>query len=72
MTGELGWDTIGERDLSSRSPGQPTLHVGPSPKGETPMDAYSAQLQSFDSVIADAIRGEERRQSDGVEMNLPR
>ena len=32
------------------------------------MDAYSAQLQSFDSVIADAIRGEERRQSDGVEM----
>ena len=32
------------------------------------MDAYRAQLQSFDPDIADAIRGEERRQSDGVEM----
>src|SRR5438477_7052138 len=32
------------------------------------MDAYRAQLQSFDQDIADAIRGEERRQSDGVEM----
>ena len=32
------------------------------------MDAYCAQLQSFDSDIANAIRGEERRQSDGVEM----
>src|SRR6478672_13197791 len=32
------------------------------------MDAYRAQLQSFDPDIANAIRGEERRQSDGVEM----
>src|ERR1700682_122428 len=32
------------------------------------MDAYRAQLQSFDQDIANAIRGEERRQSDGVEM----
>src|SRR3984957_17066605 len=32
------------------------------------MDAYRAQLQSFDPDIADAIRGEERRQTDGVEM----
>src|SRR5213596_593244 len=32
------------------------------------MDAYRAQLHSFDQDIADAIRGEERRQSDGVEM----
>src|SRR5580692_372980 len=32
------------------------------------MDAYRAQLQSFDQDIADAIRGEERRQVDGVEM----
>src|SRR6266851_10124368 len=32
------------------------------------MDAYRAQLQSFDPDIADAIGGEERRQSDGVEM----
>jgi len=32
------------------------------------MDAYRAQLQSFDQDIADAISGEERRQSDGVEM----
>src|SRR5436190_21434819 len=32
------------------------------------MDAYRAQLQSFDPDIADAIRGEERRQCDGVEM----
>src|SRR5712675_1398239 len=32
------------------------------------MDTYRAQLQSFDPDIADAIRGEERRQSDGVEM----
>src|SRR6266567_6425175 len=32
------------------------------------MDAYRAQLQSFDQDIADAIRGEERRQSDGIEM----
>jgi glycine hydroxymethyltransferase len=32
------------------------------------MDAYRAQLQSFDSDIAEAISGEERRQIDGVEM----
>src|SRR5437588_12680434 len=32
------------------------------------MDAYRTQLQSFDPDIANAIRGEERRQSDGVEM----
>src|SRR5438270_13746973 len=32
------------------------------------MDAYRAQLQSFDQDIADAIAGEERRQLDGVEM----
>jgi len=32
------------------------------------MDAYRAQLQSFDHDISDAISGEERRQSDGVEM----
>jgi len=32
------------------------------------MDAYRAQLQSFDHDIAAAISGEERRQSDGVEM----
>lgn len=32
------------------------------------MDAYRAQLKSFDHDIAAAIRGEERRQSDGVEM----
>jgi glycine hydroxymethyltransferase len=32
------------------------------------MDACRAQLQSFDQDIADAISGEERRQSDGVEM----
>jgi glycine hydroxymethyltransferase len=32
------------------------------------MDAFRAQLQSFDPDIADAIGGEERRQSDGVEM----
>jgi glycine hydroxymethyltransferase len=32
------------------------------------MDAYRTQLQSFDSDIADAISGEERRQIDGVEM----
>src|SRR3954468_3623384 len=32
------------------------------------MDAYRAQLQSFDQDIADAISAEERRQSDGVEM----
>jgi glycine hydroxymethyltransferase len=32
------------------------------------MDACRAQLQSFDHDIADAISGEERRQSDGVEM----
>src|SRR3954462_13546933 len=32
------------------------------------MDAYRAQLQSFDQAIAGAITAEERRQSDGVEM----
>jgi len=32
------------------------------------MDAYRAELQSFDPDIADAIAGEERRQVDGVEM----
>ena len=32
------------------------------------MDAHRAQLQSFDSDIAAAINGEERRQVDGVEM----
>jgi glycine hydroxymethyltransferase len=32
------------------------------------MDAYRAQLQSFDPDIANAISGEERRQIDGVEM----
>src|SRR5213595_707078 len=32
------------------------------------MDAHRAQLQSFDPDIANAIHGEERRQSDGVEM----
>src|SRR5438132_2401277 len=32
------------------------------------MDAYRAQLQSFDPDIAAAIAGEERRQIDGVEM----
>jgi glycine hydroxymethyltransferase len=32
------------------------------------MDADRAQLQSFDQDIANAIRGEERRQCDGVEM----
>src|SRR5450631_1610984 len=32
------------------------------------MDADRAQLQSFDQDIANAIRAEERRQSDGVEM----
>src|SRR3981189_913564 len=32
------------------------------------MDAYHAQLQSFDPDIAEAVRGGERRQSDGVEM----
>jgi glycine hydroxymethyltransferase len=32
------------------------------------MDAHRAQLQSFDSDIAAAISGEERRQADGVEM----
>src|SRR5579864_4205136 len=32
------------------------------------MDAYRAQLQSFDPDIANAISGEERRQADGVEL----
>ncbi len=32
------------------------------------MDAYRTQLHSFDSDIANAISGEERRQVDGVEM----
>src|SRR5439155_9481680 len=32
------------------------------------MDAYRAQLQSFDQDIADAIAGEQRRQVAGVEM----
>ncbi len=32
------------------------------------MDAYRAELQSFDPDIAHAIAGEERRQVDGVEM----
>jgi glycine hydroxymethyltransferase len=32
------------------------------------MAAYRAQLQSFDPDIASAIAGEERRQTDGVEM----
>jgi glycine hydroxymethyltransferase len=32
------------------------------------MDAYRAQLESFDQDIAGAISAEERRQSDGVEM----
>src|SRR5580698_8348188 len=32
------------------------------------MDAYRTQLHSFDSDIAAAITGEERRQVDGVEM----
>ena len=32
------------------------------------MDAYRAQLESFDPDVADAIAGEERRQVDGVEM----
>src|SRR5580704_9299769 len=32
------------------------------------MDAYRAELDSFDPDIADAIAGEERREIDGVEM----
>ena len=32
------------------------------------MDAYRAQLESFDPDIAHAIAGEERREVDGVEM----
>jgi glycine hydroxymethyltransferase len=32
------------------------------------MDAYRSKLDSFDSDIAHAIAGEERRQLDGVEM----
>jgi glycine hydroxymethyltransferase len=32
------------------------------------MDAYRAELDSFDPDIAHAIAGEERRQLDGVEM----
>jgi glycine hydroxymethyltransferase len=32
------------------------------------MDAYRSKLGSFDSDIAHAIAGEERRQLDGVEM----
>jgi hypothetical protein len=32
------------------------------------MDAYRSKLDPFDSGIADAIAGEERRQLDGVEM----
>jgi glycine hydroxymethyltransferase len=32
------------------------------------MEAYRAQLESFDPDIADAIAGEERREFDGVEM----
>src|SRR5208337_3802521 len=32
------------------------------------MDAYRAQLESFDPDIAHAIAGEERREIDGVEM----
>jgi glycine hydroxymethyltransferase len=32
------------------------------------MDAYRAQLQFFDPDITNAVRGEERRQAEGVEM----
>ena len=32
------------------------------------MDAYRAQLESFDPDVANTIAGEERRQFDGVEM----